>query len=90
MCGKQESDRREGVSTSVARALDLFIKAVKPAYGVRVVLILLFGSRARGTAKRNSDIDVAVVLDDVPDARRERERLCDLAYEVIVETGEFV
>jgi predicted nucleotidyltransferase len=84
------SDPLEGVTPSVAHALTLFSEAVQAAYGPRLVRLLLFGSRARGTAKRNSDADVVVVLDEVADAWRERERLSDLAYDIIVETGEHV
>ena len=32
--------------------------------------VLLFGSRARGTAVGSSDVDLLVVMSDVPDKRR--------------------
>lgn len=33
-------------------------------------LVLLFGSRARGDARADSDFDLAVVVDDLPNQRR--------------------
>ncbi len=37
--------------------------------------IILYGSRAAGTAETESDIDLVVVEDVVPDRRREQRRL---------------
>ncbi len=46
------------------KALDAFVVAVRQHYGARVVDILIFGSRARGDARPDSDADVAVILED--------------------------
>jgi predicted nucleotidyltransferase len=44
--------------------------AKKYADGVREELkvqsVVLYGSQAKGTSKENSDIDIAVIVDDVP------------------------
>ena len=35
----------------------------------RPLRVVLFGSRARGTAREDSDVDLLVVLDEAPDKR---------------------
>lgn len=57
-------------------------------YGPRLERVILFGSRARGEARPDSDWDVAVVLKGYDGARAERERLVDLGYDLMLETGE--
>src|SRR5690349_9339369 len=56
--------------------------------------VILFGSRARGDAQSDSDIDLLVVLEKVADKRRMaidiRQALCDLpvGVDVLVSTPE--
>lgn len=61
--------------------LKAFVGAVERHYGDRLHGVHLFGSRARGNARPDSDYDVAVVLKDLGDFWTERLRLADLAYE---------
>lgn len=84
------ADMPESVTPSVSRALGMFAERVAATYGRRLSRITMFGSRARGDATRESDIDVAVVLEGIEDLRAERDRLSDIAYDVLVETGEEV
>ena len=51
--------------------------------------LILFGSRARGEARPDSDYDVAVLLRDDRDVPRVRRTLSDLAYEHVLK-GFFV
>jgi type I restriction enzyme S subunit len=57
-------------------------------YGDRLRSVYLFGSWARGEGDEDSDVDVAVVLDEVPDYLAEIERtselFCDLGLEADV------
>jgi predicted nucleotidyltransferase len=50
--------------------------------------LILFGFRARGHARRDSDYDVAVVVRDLSDRRHVRRILSDLAYDHIL-SGSF-
>jgi predicted nucleotidyltransferase len=77
----------EALTPTAQRALDLFGSAARAAYGDGLVQLVLFGSRSRGEARSDSDIDVAVVLRNLPDRRADRDRLADLAYDAIVETS---
>ncbi len=67
-----------------------FRKALDVMYGERLERVVLFGSRARGDARRESDYDVAVFLRDLDDWGAELYRLADLSTEILDETGEFV
>ncbi|MBM3333824.1 nucleotidyltransferase domain-containing protein [Candidatus Sumerlaeota bacterium] len=57
-------------------------------YGERLREVYLFGSWARGEGDEDSDVDIAVVLDQVPDYLAEIERtselFCDLGLEADV------
>jgi uncharacterized protein len=63
------------------RAVERALPGVKKA--------ILFGSRARGQARQDSDYDVAVVVGDLSDRRRVRRILSDLAYDYIL-SGFFI
>jgi predicted nucleotidyltransferase len=62
--------------TDYKRAAERAIPGVKK--------VILFGSRARGQARQDSDYDVAVVVSDLSDRRRVRRILSDLAYAYIL------
>jgi predicted nucleotidyltransferase len=51
--------------------------------------LILFGSRARGEAREDSDYDVAVIVRDLSDRRHVRRVLADLAYDHIL-SGFFI
>jgi uncharacterized protein len=67
-----------------------FRAALAEAYGDRIERVVLYGSRARGDARVDSDYDIAVFLHDMPDRMAEMERLADLSTAILEETGEFV
>jgi predicted nucleotidyltransferase len=58
-------------------------------YGNRIDRVVLFGSRARGDAKEDSDYDVAVFLKSLDDRWEELDRLADLRVRLLEETGAF-
>ena len=64
-------------SPIVMAALDRFRKALRELFGARVSEVVLFGSRARGEAHEESDVDVLVVIDDL--SEQERLAVLDLA-----------
>jgi uncharacterized protein len=67
-----------------------FRAAVAEIYGDRLERVVLFGSRARGDARHDSDYDVAVFLRDMPDRFAEMNRLANLSTIILDETGEFI
>jgi predicted nucleotidyltransferase len=70
-------------------ALILFRQALERIYGDRLDRVVLFGSRARGDARADSDYDVAVFLKSLPDRWEELDKLARLRVEMIDETGAF-
>ena len=67
-------------------AVQQFLALIAPRYDI--ALAILYGSRARGTHRQDSDADVAVILNG------ERQRtlptalgMSDVAYDVLLETG---
>ena len=72
----------------VDRALADFAVAVARQQGARFRRAFLFGSRARSTARNDSDVDVAVVLTDMPDGLIDTTlAMADIAYDVLLDTG---
>jgi predicted nucleotidyltransferase len=67
-----------------------FRAALAETYGDRLARVVLFGSRARGDAKPDSDYDIAVFLRDMPDRFEEMKRLADLGTGILYETGEVI
>ena len=51
---------------------------------------MLFGSRASGSARSDSDYDVAVFLKTLPDRWAELDRLAKLRVDLLDETDAFV
>jgi uncharacterized protein len=60
----------------------VFRAALDKAYGGWIERVVLFGSRARGDAGKDSDYDVAVFLRDMADRFAEMNRLADLTTAV--------
>jgi predicted nucleotidyltransferase len=69
--------------------LTRFRAALDEIYGARLERVVLFGSRARGEARLDSDYDVAVFLKSLPDRWTELDRLADLRVRFIDDTGAF-
>ncbi len=47
----------------------VLLDACRDHYGPRLVSLALFGSVARGTARPDSDVDVLVIAEELPDGR---------------------
>ncbi len=70
---------RQGITDTARAALSMFADDVRPAYGDRLKGLMVFGSRARGDASPDSDLDVAVILAGDVDLYGEKMVLADLA-----------
>lgn len=79
------------MSRDERRVLEDYVAAVRAHYGDRLDDVLVFGSRARGEAREDSDVDVAVILNDpIEDFWREKITLTDLAYDAMAGAGLFI
>ena len=68
-------------------ALEAFKNRLVRRYGNRLKGVLLFGSRARGDHRPDSDADVAVFVDRVDDPVSEQLTLVDDSYPILFDTG---
>lgn len=70
--------------------LTRFRTALNEIYGERIERVVLYGSRARGDARPDSDYDVAVFLKNLSDRWREIDRLIEIETDILWETGEVI
>jgi antitoxin ChpS len=72
-------------------ALRMFKARAEQALGERLAGLYVFGSRARGEAGPESDLDLAVILNDATfDRISEKLALSDIAYSVLLDTGAYI
>ena len=67
-----------------------FRKALDTIYGDRLDRVVLFGSRARGDAREDSDYDVAVFLRDMGDRWSEIDRIVPVVTDILYDEGAFI
>lgn len=70
--------------------LSRFRAALTETYGDRLERVVLFGSRARGDARPDSDFDIAVFLRDMSDRAAEMNRLADISTALLYDTGDCI
>jgi predicted nucleotidyltransferase len=64
-----------------------FRAALDRMYGDRLERVVLFGSRARGDAREDSDYDVAVFIEDPGRFWDEVDRLVEAETDILYDTG---
>jgi uncharacterized protein len=67
-----------------------FRAAVTEIYGASVERVVLFGSRARGDAKPDSDYDVAVFIRDAGTFSEESARLAAVSTDILFDAGAII
>jgi uncharacterized protein len=70
--------------------LSRFQTALHEVYGDRLERVVLFGSRARGDARPDSDYDVAVFLKDADTFWKESKRLAEIETAIFYDTGAII
>jgi uncharacterized protein len=74
------------VPTALQTLLSTYRRRIEEQYRQRLVQLTLFGSYARGEARADSDVDVAVVLDRI-ERPSERTLPMEIAGDLTVEYG---
>ena len=64
------------------QALKELVEALKKLYGDNLVRVILYGSKARGDATKDSDIDIMVVLKNYEDWNEEFDKVFDIVYPI--------
>jgi predicted nucleotidyltransferase len=80
----------EVIMVAIDPVLKQFSAALDAMYGVRLERVVLFGSRARGDARPDSDYDVAVFLKDYTNRWEESDKIADATTEILESTGAFI
>ena len=75
------------MATANPLVLTRFRAALKALYGDRIERIVLYGSRARGDARPDSDYDLAVFLKDMADRWHEIDQIVKIESDILDETG---
>lgn len=91
-------EARQIPKARVSRYVLLMTKAIDPimsrfraaldeVYGPRLERVVLFGSRARGDARPDSDYDVAIFLTDLESLGQEADRIAEIETDILYDTG---
>ncbi len=75
------------MAVTVDPVLTRFRAELDAAYGARIERVVLFGSRARGDARPDSDYDIAVFLRDYRSFGREIGALVSIGTGILFDTG---
>jgi predicted nucleotidyltransferase len=67
--------------------LGRFRAALDGVYGARIERVVLFGSRARGDGRPDSDYDVAVFLRDMTGFGEEMGKIAEIETDILYDTG---
>lgn len=76
------------LSPQVQSAVAEFVTRVRAALGQNLVDVRLFGSRARGDSRPDSDIDIALVVE--ADRTRAEDVAIDIAFDVNVASDLYI
>lgn len=76
------------LSTQERNLLQVFVQTLKEQFDGQMLSVLLYGSRARGDAKPDSDMDIAVILSHTD--LETTNAIRDLAYEIWLDFGVFL
>jgi predicted nucleotidyltransferase len=75
------------MTTTIDPIMRRFRAALDDVYGPRLERVVLFGSRARGDARADSDYDVAVFLEDMVSLVQEADRIAEIETDILYDTG---
>lgn len=78
------------MSAAADPVLDRFRAAVRRTYGDRLGRVVLYGSRARGEGRPDSDYDLAVFLKAFDGFGAESRRLAEIETDILYDTGAVV
>jgi predicted nucleotidyltransferase len=79
------------VEPEIAALLADLKRRLERRFGDRFVALYLFGSRARGDHEEDSDVDVAVILDQqLPHPFELTREILEDTYDLLMETGFYI
>jgi uncharacterized protein len=86
-----ETATKRRIEPEIAALLAELKRRLERRFGERFVALYLFGSRARGDHEPDSDVDVAVILDQkLPDSFDVSREILEDTYDLLLETGFYI
>jgi uncharacterized protein len=86
-----ETTTKRRIEPEIAALLAELKRRLERRFGERFVALYLFGSRARGDHEPDSDVDVAVILDQkLPDSFDVSREILEDTYDLLLETGFYI
>lgn len=79
MVGNEDARSTDGLQRTLRQVAEVYVSALRDAWGDALVAAALFGSVARGEAGPRSDVDLRVVARHLPPGRLARHRLLEPA-----------
>ena len=68
--------------------LDQYTEILQKIYGKHLKKVILYGSYARGDYKKNSDVDIMILVDlSETEIKKFENRVYDVAFEIEMDTG---
>ncbi len=77
------SDASEALSARLRQVAEVYARALLHSLGRSLVSVVLFGSVARGEATSHSDVDLLVVVEELPRPRLARHAVLSAADEAV-------
>jgi uncharacterized protein len=77
----------DNATTRDSPILAKFRATLNEMYGERIERVVLYGSRARGDAKPDSDYDIAVFIKDPGTFTDDSERLAAITTDILLDVG---
>ena len=82
---------KRAIEPAIAALLGDLKRRLERRFGDRFVALYLFGSRARGDHDPDSDVDVAVILDQkLPRSFEVTREILEDTYDLLLETGYYI
>ena len=78
------------MDATVDPILGRFRAALEKVFGARIERVVLFGSRARGEARPDSDYDVAVFLNDLVGFDEDMGKIAEIETDILYDTGAII
>jgi uncharacterized protein len=78
--------KKRKIPENVELAIKEFVEACKEKFKENLVSIVLFGSYARGNFKETSDVDLLVIVKDLPESVWERDKMIEeILWKILLE-----
>lgn len=87
LCKASFCAKDQHMATANPLILTKFRTALRKLYGDRIERIVLYGSRARGDARADSDYDLAVFLKNMANRWNEIDQIVRIEEDILDETG---